>query len=74
MYALFHKIQQKTKNERPFAIGSPALIWQIIFFYLPLFLMMISSLFILSEEKGLQGLTFSNFSPPPFYHPSFNHF
>ena len=63
MHALFHKIQQKTKNESPFAIGSPALIWQIVFFYLPLLLMMVSSVFILSEEGGLQGLTFNNFSP-----------
>ncbi len=63
MYALFHKIQKKTKNESPFAIGSPALIWQIIFFYLPLLLMMVSSIFILSEEGGWQGLTFENFAP-----------
>ena len=63
MYALFHKIQRKTKDESPFAIGSPALIWQIIFFYLPLILMMLSSVFILSDEEGLEGITFQNFSP-----------
>lgn len=63
MYALFHKLQRKTRDESPFAIGSPALIWQIVFFYLPLLLMMISSIFILSEEGGIKGLTFQNFAP-----------
>ncbi len=62
MYALFHKIQRKTREESSFAIGSPALIWQIIFFYLPLLLMMVSSIFILSEEGAIQGFTFQNFS------------
>lgn len=63
MYALFHKLQKKTRDESPFAIGSPALIWQIVFFYLPLLLMMVSSIFILSEEGGIQGFTFQNFAP-----------
>ena len=63
MYALFHKIQKKTKDESPFAIGSPALIWQIIFFYLPLLLMTISSIVTLSEKGSFQGLTFQNFTP-----------
>lgn len=63
MYALFHKIQTRIKQESPFAIGSPALIWQIIFFYLPLLLTMVSSIFILSEEEGMHGLTFKNFAP-----------
>lgn len=63
MYALFHKLQRKTRDESPFAIGSPALVWQIVFFYLPLLLMMISSIFILAEEGGIKGLTFQNFAP-----------
>ena len=44
-------------------IGSLALIWQIIFFYFPLFLTIISSFFIFSEDNGIQGPTFKNFSP-----------
>lgn len=63
MYALFHRIQQRTKQERIFAIGSPALIWQVIFFYLPLALMMVSSVVIFSEAGGMQGLTLRNFIP-----------
>ncbi|MCB1115434.1 MAG: ABC transporter permease [Chlamydiia bacterium] len=62
MYALFHKLHKKTKEESSFAIGSPALIWQIVFFYLPLLLMMISSIVILTE-KGSAGLSLQNFAP-----------
>ncbi|MCB1110012.1 MAG: ABC transporter permease [Chlamydiia bacterium] len=63
MYALFHRILNRTSKESVFAIGSPALIWQIIFFYLPLLLMMVSSLFIFSESGGIQGLTLEHFTP-----------
>lgn len=62
MFALFHKLHKKTKEESSFAIGSPALIWQIVFFYLPLLLMMISSIVILTE-KGSAGLSLQNFAP-----------
>lgn len=63
MHKLFHRTQQQIKREGFFAIGSPALIWQIIFFYLPLLLMMISSIFIITEEGIIQGFTFKNFIP-----------
>jgi len=63
MQGLFQRVQKHAKRESFFAIGSPALIWQIIFFYLPLLLMMVSSIFILSEEGAIQGLTFQNFVP-----------
>jgi len=63
MYALIHKLQKKTKNDRHFAVGSPAIIWQIIFFYLPLCLMLLSSIFLFSDSGALQGLSFQNFIP-----------
>jgi len=63
MYALFHKIQKTSRSQSPFAIGSPALIWQFIFFYLPLFLMMVTSILQLSDEGAVQGLTIQNFRP-----------
>ena len=63
MYALFHKLQKNSKKERPFAIGSPALIWQFIFFYLPLLFIMFSSIVQLSDEGAFQGLTSQNFRP-----------
>jgi len=63
MYALFHKIHRKTRDQSSFAIGSPALIWQIVFFYLPLILMIVNSLLTLSEDGRLQTFTLKNFSP-----------
>jgi len=63
MYTLFHKIQQTTKKEGFFALGSPALIWQVIFFYLPLFLMVLNGVIILSDEGIFQGFTLRNFRP-----------
>lgn len=63
MYSVFRKIQTTSKVESPFAIGSPALIWQCIFFYLPLLMMIFSSIFKLSEEGVFQGFTLQNFYP-----------
>ena len=63
MYTLFHKIKNQAKNESPFVIGSPALVWQILFFYLHLLSMMVSSLFLFSEEGIFQGVSFQNFLP-----------
>jgi len=63
LYALFHKIQKRTRDESPFAIGSPALIWQVIFFYLPLLLMLLSSIFLFSDGGAFQGISFQNFNP-----------
>ncbi|WP_420420956.1 ABC transporter permease [Simkania sp.] len=63
MYALFHKIQKTSKTQSPFAIGSPALIWQFIFFYLPLLLMMVTSILQISDEGAIEGVTTQNFRP-----------
>ena len=63
MYALFHKIMLRTKSEKAFVIGSPALIWQLIFFYLPLLFMMLSSLFSFSGSGGIHSLTLKHFIP-----------
>lgn len=63
MYALFHKIQKTSKSESSFAIGSPALIWQLIFFYLPLFFMILASVMQLSDEGVFERFTLQNFYP-----------
>jgi spermidine/putrescine transport system permease protein len=49
------------KKEKPFAIGCPALIWQVLFFYLPIVLMVFSSFFKLSSEGSFVGLTLAHF-------------
>lgn len=50
-----------SKKEIPFAIGCPALIWQIVFFYLPIVIMIVSSVFLLSPQGDIQGLTLKHF-------------
>jgi len=46
-----------TFHDYPFAIGIPAIIWQVLFFYLPLAILAIGSLFAFSEEGSFAGLT-----------------
>ncbi len=45
------------ESELPFAIGIPALVWQMLFFYLPLFLLACSSFVRLTQEGKFAGLT-----------------
>ncbi len=45
-------------SEMPFAIGVPALIWQVLFFYLPLFLIVVSSVIQFSDAGKIAGITF----------------
>jgi spermidine/putrescine transport system permease protein len=63
MYSLFHKIHKAARKESAFAIGVPALIWQTIFFYLPLALLLLTSIVRLSDSKAFHGVTFEHFSP-----------
>ncbi len=51
------------RRDLPFAIGSPTLIWQVIFFYLPLLLMILMSVMQVSEVGVWEGLTLQNFIP-----------
>ena len=57
----------QTPSEKPFAIGCPALIWQILFFYMPLCFMVISSFLKVSSSGKIEGITLSSlalfFSP-----------
>ena len=50
------------KKEIPFAIGIPALIWQVLFFYLPIFLMLLMSILSRNETGHL------NFSLEHYQH------
>lgn len=45
------KLLRPKSSELPFAVGVPALLWQIIFFYLPLLLIVCTSFFTLSNGK-----------------------
>ncbi len=44
-------------TELPFTIGAPAMIWQVLFFYLPLLILAVSSLMEFSEMGVFKGFT-----------------
>lgn len=49
-------------SELPFSIGTPAMLWQILFFYLPLAILAISSFLHFSPEGTFAGLTLDKIS------------
>lgn len=46
-------------SQLPFAIGAPAMIWQVLFFYFPLAIIAASSILSFTESGTFEGLTFS---------------
>lgn len=48
-------------SEYPFSIGVPALIWQVLFFYLPLLLMVISGFLKVSADGEVIGVSVDSF-------------
>jgi len=51
---------KKQASALPFAIGIPALIWQVLFFYVPLVLIIISSFVKLSSAGKIESFTFEH--------------
>ncbi len=49
-------------SEIPFSIGIPALIWQGLFFYLPLALLALTSIVAISEAGAFEGFTWDKIS------------
>jgi spermidine/putrescine transport system permease protein len=45
-------------TELPFSIGAPAMIWQVLFFYLPLAILAVTSVLQFSELDVFEGFTF----------------
>ncbi|MGE5196136.1 MAG: ABC transporter permease [Anaerolineae bacterium] len=45
-------------SEIPFAIGIPALVWQVLFFYIPLLFIVCSSVIEVSANGNFAGITF----------------
>lgn len=56
------KLYQSKSSNIPFILGVPSLIWQVLFFYLPLFLIVCSSFLAISDLGQIQGLTFKKIS------------
>ena len=53
--------KKKRKSQFPFALGSTPFVWQIIFFYIPIILMVVTSLFKISSIGTIEGLTLDHF-------------
>lgn len=58
-----------SNNQLPFTWGVPALLWQFLFFYIPLAFVAVSGFIKLSELEVFEGLTFDNFLP--FFSPTY---
>jgi len=52
------KIPKSITSEGPFAIGIPAIVWQVLFFCLPILLIVITSFIEFSEIGEVLGFTF----------------
>lgn len=48
------------RTELPFAVGIPALVWQVLFFYIPLLFIVISSFIRVSVSGVFEGFTLHN--------------
>jgi spermidine/putrescine transport system permease protein len=55
------KLPRPPASEHPFSIGVPAIVWQILFFYIPLVLIVVTS-FVQFSPQGFEGFTFSKIS------------
>lgn len=51
-----------SSSELPFAFSSPAMIWQILFFYLPLLILIVSSVIAITEDGVFEGMTLEKIS------------
>jgi spermidine/putrescine transport system permease protein len=49
-------------SELSFSIGAPAMIWQVLFFYLPLTILVVTSMIKFSETDVFEGFTFEKIS------------
>jgi len=47
-------------SQMPFAFGAPAMIWQVLFFYVPLALLAVSSFLRVTEVGEVTGVTFDH--------------
>lgn len=50
-------IPRPPASEYPFSIGIPAMIWQVLFFYIPLIFIIVSSFLKVSNTGAIEGVT-----------------
>ncbi len=63
------RLVKPKSSEFPFAMGIPAVLWQLLFFYLPLLLIVCSSFIAVSEKGLIEGFTLSKILP--FLNPTY---
>ena len=51
------------RSEKPFTSAVPALLWQSLFFYLPLLILMVTSIMKFSEKGNFEGFSLSTITP-----------
>ena len=56
------RITKALRKEVPFGIGSLALVWQFLFFYVPLIFMLFSSISRITISGTFEGFTFAHFA------------
>jgi len=61
--------RRSTSSELPFSLSAPSYIWQVLFFYFPLFILTISSVVDVAKTGAIVGLTFEKISL--FLHPTY---
>lgn len=52
----------KPTSDLPFSIGAPAIVWQVLFFYIPLLITVFSSILSFSSSGAFEKITFSKLS------------
>ncbi|HEY2810877.1 MAG TPA: ABC transporter permease [Rhabdochlamydiaceae bacterium] len=55
-----HTSSSLAASQIPFTFGAPAMIWQILFFYLPLALIVVSSFLKVTDAGAIAGVTFDH--------------
>jgi spermidine/putrescine transport system permease protein len=50
-------LPRTSSSDYPFSIGIPAIIWQILFFYIPLLIIVVTT-FLKTAPQGIEGVTF----------------
>lgn len=56
-------------SEVPYAIGIPAIVWQVLFFYIPLLIIVFSSILKISDQGSIQGITLAKLTV--FFTPTY---
>ncbi|MBS0627480.1 MAG: ABC transporter permease [Verrucomicrobia bacterium] len=63
------RLAKPKSSQFPFAVGIPAILWQLLFFYLPLLLIICSSFIAISKTGKIEGFTLNKIYP--FLNPTY---